>query len=113
MFYGCESFTSLDLLAFNTENVTDMSWMFYRCSKLTEIDLSKFDTEKVTNMTGMFYHSYGLTKIYDSAFERCENLKEVHTRMTENEWGKVINKGLESVRPDLLKVMKCFSIAHL
>ena len=34
MFYNCNSLTSLDLSNFNTQNVTDMSYMFSNCNSL-------------------------------------------------------------------------------
>ena len=32
MFRGCSSLVELNLNNFNTNNVTDMSYMFYKCS---------------------------------------------------------------------------------
>ena len=32
MFWGCSSLKELNLINFNTNNVTDMSYMFYGCS---------------------------------------------------------------------------------
>ena len=49
MFYSCEALTSVDLQHFNTQNVTDMSWMFKGCSGLTSLDLKNFDTQNVTD----------------------------------------------------------------
>ena len=40
MFSGCNSLTNIDLSNFNTQNVTNMSYMFYKCSSLTNINLS-------------------------------------------------------------------------
>ena len=37
MFAGCNSLISLDLLNFNTQNVTNMSWMFDDCKSLENI----------------------------------------------------------------------------
>ena len=31
MFFGCSSLKELNLNNFNTNNVTDVSWMFYAC----------------------------------------------------------------------------------
>ena len=62
MFYGCSSLTNIDLSNFNTNNVTDMSWMFSECSSLTNIDLSNFNTNNVTDMSGMFSGCNKLTK---------------------------------------------------
>ena len=60
--------TSLDLSSFNTENVTDMSYMFRYCTSLTSLDLSGFNTEKVTNMAGMFSYCESLTSLDLSGF---------------------------------------------
>ena len=63
MFYECSKLTNIDLSSFNTENVTNMSYMFYGCSKLTNIDLSSFNTQNVTNMYGMFAGCSNLNEI--------------------------------------------------
>ena len=34
MFFGCKSLTNIDLSNFNTQNVTDMSYMFDECNSL-------------------------------------------------------------------------------
>ena len=53
MFYNCNSLKTLDLLNFNTQNVTNMSKMFYECKSLEAINLSNFNTQNVTNMSNM------------------------------------------------------------
>ena len=87
MFRDCNNLTSLNLSNFNTQNVTDMSYMFSGCSALTSLDLSNFETDKVTDMDWMFGNNHNLTTIYASdkfvttaclddaqMFYRCENL---------------------------------------
>ena len=54
MFSDCSSLISLDLLNFNTQNVTDMKYMFYNCRSLISLDLSNFNTKNVTDMYYMF-----------------------------------------------------------
>jgi surface protein len=55
MFHLCKSLTSVDLLTFNTSNVTNMESMFYNCSKLTTIFVSNtWDVSNVTNSRVMF-----------------------------------------------------------
>ena len=66
MFYGCSSLENLDILNFNTANVTTMYAMFYGCNKLKELDLSSFDTSNVTDMSYMFNRASSLEKIYAS-----------------------------------------------
>ena len=40
MFYNCSQLISLNLKSFETNNVTDMSYMFYNCRILSELDLA-------------------------------------------------------------------------
>ncbi len=54
MFRGCSSLSNLNLSNFNTQNVTNMSYMFYECSSLSNLDLSNFKTQNVTDMSEMF-----------------------------------------------------------
>ena len=55
MFQECKELEYLDLSNFNTENVTDMSFMFNQCQRLKEIKgINKFITNKLTNMNAMF-----------------------------------------------------------
>ena len=39
---------------FNTNNVTNMSYMFSECSSLKELNLTNFTTNKVKDMRSMF-----------------------------------------------------------
>ena len=54
MFYECYSLTSLNLSNFNTNNVTDMSYMFFNCSSLTSLNLLNFEINKKTNFEKIF-----------------------------------------------------------
>ena len=54
MFAYCSSLSNINLSNFNTQNVTDMSWMFYGCKSLINLDLSNFNTQNVTKMSKMF-----------------------------------------------------------
>ena len=54
MFSECSSLTNINLSNFNTNNVTNMSYMFSGCSSLININLSNFNTNNVTDMSGMF-----------------------------------------------------------
>lgn len=53
MFEDCYTLRSFDLSGFETQNVTDMSYMF-KGSGLSEINLLDFDTQNVTDMSYMF-----------------------------------------------------------
>ena len=69
LFYEKSEITSIDFGEnFNTENVTDMSFMFYDCSSLTSLDLSRFNTSNVRSMSGMFYGRNNLTSLDLSSF---------------------------------------------
>ena len=59
---------TLNLLSFNTENVTDMSFMFGFCSSLRELNLGNFDTGNVTNMYNMFGGCRQLEELNLSSF---------------------------------------------
>ena len=68
MFGLCRNLVNLNLSSFNTENVTNMCCMFFGCHNLTKLKISSFDTGKVTNMLGMFYTCIGLTNLDLSSF---------------------------------------------
>ncbi len=54
MFCICSSLKELNLSNFNTENVTDMSYMFDYCKSLKELNIINFNTNNVINMRSMF-----------------------------------------------------------
>ena len=60
----CEELTELNLLSFDTSQVTDMSHMFLGCMGLTSLDLSNFNTSRVTNMHRIFDSCTSLETIY-------------------------------------------------
>ena len=62
MFGYCYRLINLNLSNFNTQNVTNMSYMFFGCNSLTNLNLSNFYTQNVTNMSGMFSNCVSLTK---------------------------------------------------
>ena len=62
MFYECSSLKNIDLSNFNTQNITNMSYMFGECNSLKNIDLSNFNTQNVTNMCYMFFECGCLIK---------------------------------------------------
>ena len=90
MFSNCQKLAYIDVSKFNTENVTNMSWMFASCSSLPSLDVSNFNTEKVTNMEGMF-SSINVTTLDLSSFKTahvtnmarmfisCKNLNTIYT----------------------------------
>ena len=68
MFKGCKKLEELNLSTFDTRNVTDMSYMFKSCKLLTKLNVSNFDTSKVENMECMFKKCILLTKLNVSNF---------------------------------------------
>ena len=52
--FDCSSLKEINLSSFNTNQVTNMSYMFYRCYSLKEINLSSFNTNQVIKMSDMF-----------------------------------------------------------
>ena len=55
--FECKGLTSLDITNFNTENVTNMSYMFSSCSALTTIYASdEFVTTNVETGSNMFFN---------------------------------------------------------
>ena len=71
-FSGFRRVTSIDLLALDTSEVTDMGGMFSVCSSLTNLDVSKFDTSNVTDMNGMFDSCHDLTSLDLSNFDTSQ-----------------------------------------
>ena len=76
MFDRCYSLISINLSLFNTNNVTNMCFMFSGCKSLKSIDLSSFNTNNVTNISVMFY--------------RCKSLKIENIKIKKNE-EKILN----------------------
>lgn len=69
MFENCKGMTSIDLSAFKTKELTNMSRMFLGCSLLTSVTFSaSFDTAKVTNMSQLFQSCTALTSPGISGF---------------------------------------------
>ena len=62
MFSDCYKLTEIDFTSFNTQNISDMSYMFNSCS-ITNLDLSNFDTQNVENMSHMFCYCGDLKTI--------------------------------------------------
>ena len=55
--------SELNLSSFNTNNVTDMSWMFGYCENLSELNLSSFNANNITDMSLMFYQCKNICKL--------------------------------------------------
>ena len=87
---GCENLKDIDLTSFNTNNVTDMSYMFCCCKNLINLKFSKnFNTKNVTNFYAIFGGCHNLEKLDLSSFNtekanimsgffyQCYNLEEI------------------------------------
>ena len=68
MFKSCSSLKYLNFSNFNTNKVTNMSYMFNECSSLKNLDLSSFHTLYVTDMECMFCDCISLEKLNLSNF---------------------------------------------
>jgi len=62
MFAWDKKLTNLNVSNFDTSNVTDMNMMFTMIGA-TNIDVSNFDTSKVTNMSKIFQYDYNITTL--------------------------------------------------
>lgn len=69
LFWGCSNLNSVNLSAFDTSKVTDMSAMFVNCSNLNVLDITNLDTSKVVNMSGIFDGCESLKSIDLSSFD--------------------------------------------
>ena len=69
MFAYCEKLTDLDVHSFDTSHVTSMAGMFGGCSGLSSLDVSSFDTSLVTDMSVMFYGCGSLTGLDLRSFD--------------------------------------------
>ena len=78
MFHNCNRLTSLDVSNFNTENVTNMTYMFNGCNGLTNLTLgNNFNTSNVIDMAYMFGNCYRLTELDLSNFN-TSNAKYIY-----------------------------------
>ena len=78
MFAGCKSLTSLDVSGFDTTKTTDMAYMFYLCSSLEALDLTSFDTSNVSNMDNMFLSCSSLETLNITSFA-TSNLTRINS----------------------------------
>ena len=90
IFSDCECLQEVDFSYFNSDKITDMSYMFLNCSSLKKIIFPKnFKTENVTNMNSMFCNcssleeidltSFNTEKVTDMGcmFSGCNKLKKI------------------------------------
>ena len=79
MFVVCEKLTNLDVHNFDTSRVTNMAKIFGQCYELSGLDVSSFDTSLVTDMSGMFSYCNSLTYLDLSSFDtsRVTTMREM------------------------------------
>ena len=75
MFYACEELKTIKFSNFNTNKVTNMSFLFCGCFNLEDVDLSNFRTQKVTTMKYMFSKCKSIEKLDLSKFN-TQNLED-------------------------------------
>ena len=74
MFCGRKSLILINLDNFNTNKVTNMSYLFKGCYSLASINLSNFNTNNVNYMSSMFENCYLLASLNIENFN-CDNIK--------------------------------------
>jgi len=74
MFGYLTSLKKCNIINFNTQNVTDVSFMFYRCLYLKELNLNSFNTDSIINMEDMLLDC-SMELIY-KIFSLNDNIKE-------------------------------------
>ena len=79
MFFECSSLKELNLSNFNTDNVTNMSYMFSGCKLLKELDISNFNVSKVNNMDYMLSNlRLKALKISDSNINKVKQFSGIN-----------------------------------
>ena len=78
LFQWCSDLKDLNVENWNTENVTDMSFMFSSCESIEKLDIISFNTRNVSNICCMF-NNVGKDEpfelIYDSEKFDTSNVK--------------------------------------
>ena len=107
MFYNCSKLESINLLKFDTSQVTYMGFMFSRCQLLKSLDLSSFNTFKVVDMSDLFYGCNSLISIdlsnfdmincysYDNMFSEIDNIRYINLYNIKND--KIISNTFNNV----------------
>jgi len=76
---SCSSLTKLpDISKWNTNNVTDMSYLFEKCSKLSSLpDISKWNINNITNMKCLFNECSKLSSLPDISKWNTSNVTDM------------------------------------
>ena len=69
MFYCCYHISSIDLSNFNSDEVTDMSYMFNHCFNLQKLNIDNLNTKNVINMEKMFRRCFSLKELNVNSFD--------------------------------------------
>ena len=101
LFQNCQSLTTLDLSTFDTQNVTDMSYMFWGCRNLQHIYVgSGWTTEDVNTGVGMFNECFVLEGSAGTVYDAATHGGEVEVRQFAHVDGGENNPGLLSGKPE-------------
>ena len=66
---------NLDLSKWNTNNVTDISYLFYKCTSLSSLpDISKWKTNNIINVSSLFYKCSSLSFLPDLSKWNTNNI---------------------------------------
>ena len=97
LFSECECLQEVDFSNFNSDKITDMSYMFLNCFSLKKIIFpEKFNTKNVTNMNSMFCNCSSLEEINLTSFN-TENVIDMACMFSGcSKLKKIINKSKES-----------------
>ena len=64
MLFRCDKLPYVDLSAFRTDSLYEMSYMFTTCHALTSIKFGEhFTTKNVSSMQYLFFENYNLTEV--------------------------------------------------
>ena len=67
-----------DISKWNTNNITDMSYMFVNCKSLSSLpDISKWNTNNVKNMSNIFSYCESLSSLPDISKWNAKNGYEI------------------------------------
>jgi surface protein len=84
MFNGCTQLKSIDLSSFNTIRVKYMSQLFKNCSRLSSLDLIKFNTINVVDMSSVFYGCSNLNSInFNFLTDKAQNMNNMFSFCTQ------------------------------
>ncbi|MDI6552972.1 BspA family leucine-rich repeat surface protein [Leuconostoc falkenbergense] len=91
---------TLTLTNFNTENVTNMSYMFQYCTELTNLDLSSWNVDNVTTFANMFQYVNKITNLNLSNWGANRSADNVDMQYMLHSTGKLSTLTLNNFKTD-------------